>query len=177
MQNYVPVNHARGSRCRQVKRGVIFLKIIIMTEVKKPIGIKLLGWLYIIGAVIAIFGIFTLKGRLLTYESKHFKLPFSYYYVVQSFTVMNIVAGLTLGIGLLKTKPWARVYVIIWAIICWLYTVVFFFIYTNRYTIPYLKSIERSVIIHYALLVISISWVALVYYYLNRPKVKKQFEE
>ena len=147
-----------------------------MTVSKTPIGVKIFGWLYIIGALMAIFGIFTLKGRLITYESKHFELPFSYYYVVQSFCVVNIAAGLTLGIGLLKTKPWARIYVIIWAIICLLYSVIFFFTYTYRYTIPYLINIERSVVIHYALLIFPFLWVAFVFYYFNRPRVKKQFE-
>ena len=147
-----------------------------MTEPKTPIGVKIFGWLYIIGALMAIFGISTLKGRLMAYESKHFELPFSYYFVVQSFCVVNIAAGLTLGIGLLKTKHWARIYVIIWAKICLLYSVIFFFTYTYRYTIPYLINIERSVVIHYALLIFPFLWVAFVCYYFNRPRVKKQFE-
>lgn len=118
-----------------------------MSETKRSKGVTLLGWLFIISSITAIVSIVTLKSRLNAYGAEHFELPNSYYYVVQSFSILNMFASLVAGIGLLKTLSWARIFAVILTILSFLYNIGFHLIYTHRYTIPYFVSSGKPVFI------------------------------
>ena len=112
----------------------------------------------------------------MTYEAKHFALPASYYYVVQIYSITNVIAYLIVGIGLIKTLRWARLLVIIWTVATFLYAMIFFFVYTNKHTIPYFINTDLPVHILYARPILAIIWVVFVLYYFNRKAIKVQFE-
>ncbi len=147
-----------------------------MSQTKRSKGVTLLGWLFIISSLMAIVSLITLKNRLIAYEAAHFDLPGTYYYVVQSFTVLNMIVSLIAGVGLLKTMIWARILTIGWTIASFLYNIGFYFVYTQQYTIPYFLSIGKPVFILYLKLIIGLLWTVFICHYFNRSNVKVQFQ-
>lgn len=146
-----------------------------MDKKKRSKGITIVAWLFIIASVSAIIGALILKTRLSIYESKHFILPASYYYVVQICSIVNAVIYLVIGIGLLKILRWARSLAITWTIVNFIYAMGFFYMYTYQYTIPYYVSTDRPVHILYAGPLFSICWIVFVLFYFNRETIKVQF--
>ena len=147
-----------------------------MTQVNRSKGVTLLGWLFIVKSLMAIVGLFTLKNRLAAYEAAHFNLPDTYYYVVQSFTSLNMVLSLVAGIGLLRTLSWGRILAVSLTVLSFLYEVGFHFVYIHRYTVPYFISSGKPVFVLYISLFLGLLWTAFICYYFNRPGVKGQFQ-
>jgi hypothetical protein len=147
-----------------------------MSETKRSKGVTLLGWLFIFSSVMAIVSVITLKSRLVSYGAAHFELPSSYYFVVQSFTILNMIACFVAGIGLLKTLGWARILTLLITLLSFLYNIGFYIIYTHRYTIPYFVSSGKPVFILYLKLILGLIWTAFIFHYFNRANVKVQFQ-
>ena len=139
-----------------------------MSETKRTKGVTVLGWLFIISSMVAIVSVFTLKNRLVAYGAAHFELPDSYYYVVQTFTVLNMIACFVAGIGLLRTLGWARILTLIITLLSFLYNIGFYILYTHRYTVPYFVSSGKPVFLLYLKLILGFIWTAFIFHYFRR---------
>lgn len=148
-----------------------------MEPKQRSIGISILGWINILGSIIALISIFLFKSRLSEYKKNHFELPDSYYYVVQSHYAIEFIICLIVGIGLLKLLPWARVLAVIQSFLYFAYNIIFFFVFTYNYTIPYFSDTGRSTFLLYASIPNSVVWLLFVVYFFNRASAKKQFVE
>ena len=142
---------------------------------KRSIGVSLFGWAYIVGAIGALISMFFLKSRLSEYAAKHFDLPESYYYVVQTHYAIEFLFCLIIGVGLLKLIPRALFLVVIQSLFYFMYSAIFFIVYTYNYTIPYFLKTGRPTFILYVWIPISIIWIVFVVYFFNRASVKIQF--
>jgi hypothetical protein len=148
-----------------------------MESKRRSIGVSIFGWLNILGSIGAFISIFFLKWRLSEYEKNQFVLPDSYYYVVQSHSVVEVIICLIVGIGLLKLIQWARMLAIIQSFLYVAYNLIFFFVFTHNYTIPYFSDTGRSTFLLYTSIPNSVFWLLFVVYFFNRASVKKQFAE
>lgn len=144
-------------------------------EKRRPKGVTILAFISIVGSLGNILGVLTLKGRLLTYQETHFALPDSYYSVVLFHDVFFAIAGLVVGIALFKLLKWARFLAIANIIIGLTYGVVFYFVYTRPYIIPYFIKTSRPTFIFYIFYIIGVLVAIVIIYYLTRPKVKEMF--
>ena len=142
---------------------------------KRSIGVSIFGWIFISYSITTFISMFLLRTRLSQYETKHFILPESYYYVVQSHSAIEFIICLITGIGLLKLRSWARTLVFFQTFFYSIYSTIFFFVYTSNYTIPYFLDTDRSTFVLYATVPNSIIWLLFVIYFFNRASVKKQF--
>ena len=147
-----------------------------MAKMKRSKGITFLGWLFLLNSLLGIITLFNLKKRIMSFEVAHFDLPESYYYAVLLFAIIAILAGFIAGIGLLRTYPWARYFVLYWTFFCCFWVIISFFVYSYRYTIPYFIEHGKPTVIIYGKIVASLGWAAFICYYFNRPSIKAQFE-
>jgi len=147
-------------------------------EKKRSKGVTIFAWFYISGSFISIYSILILKSKLTSYQETHFILPDSYYYVVQGHSIIFAIAGLIIGIGLLKLLKWARLLSIIIIIADFICSIIFYLLYTQPYIISYSIKTNRPVVIFYLLFVniINLLYTGMVIYFFTRPKVKEQFK-
>jgi len=147
-----------------------------MTEKKRSRGVTIFACLHIMSVVISIPLIFSFKSRLLEFQAAHFVLPSSYLYVTQSSNIIKTIAYLIAGIGLLKLLNWARLLSIVIAIVGFLYSVLFYFVYTKPYIIPNAIQEGRPVFPFFIFYTIGFLFVIGTIYFFMHPKVKEQFE-
>jgi hypothetical protein len=142
---------------------------------KRSIGVSIFAWIFISYSITTFISMFLLRSRLSEYETKHFILPESYYYVVQSHSAIEFIICLITGVGLLRLLSWARILAFFQTCYYFVYCTVFFFVYTSNYTIPYFRATGRSAFLLYSTIPNSIIWLLFTVYFFNRASVKKQF--
>ena len=137
--------------------------------------IKVFAWLTLISGLLSLINVFTLKGKLLSYQASYFAFPESYYYVNVSWSLVGGVLGVVAGIGLLTLQNWGRFLVIGYEVFDIIYLSALHFIYTEAYTIPFFRELDKPIVNHYMKPTIGILWSLFMIYYFTRGRTIKQF--
>ncbi len=146
-----------------------------MTDKKRSKGVTIFALLSFLGFFVSILNALTLRNRLIAYETTHFILPNSYYYVVQTYHIISAILCLIAGIGLWRLLKWVRMFNIVISILFFIYGIIFYLLYTRPYTIPYFIKTNRPTYFLYIGPIIGFLWVLIIIYFFTRPKVKEQF--
>ena len=144
---------------------------------KKPIGIVILGGLFILSSFNSFISLFTTSNRLAGYAEQHFAFPFHHYYVVQFQNVAMLIFLLITGIGLLRLSKWARFYSMVLIVYSIAFSVIYSLIYTVRHSIPYFIQTNKisALILLIFLKIIGLLLAIITLRYLNRKEIKEIF--
>ena len=140
-------------------------------EKKRSKGVTVFAWISVLGVVGAIHSFLTLDKIMASpiWQATYSTLPNSYCYVAQSRNIIYAIAYLIAAKGLFKLLKWARMYMIIFAIVAAIYNIISLFLYSSYFFA------QRPLMMYFVIAMILL-WSGIVIYFFTRPKVKEQFK-
>ena len=138
-------------------------------------AIKFLSLFYFVFGITSFINAFVIDNRIASYEASQYTLPDFYLPTMQIASIILGTTGVAIGIGLFTLREWGRKLVFIREGLYFLYTIVFFIIFTCNYHLPYLMESGKPMITGIIQPVFSIAYIVTIFWYLTRPSVKAYF--